>query len=357
VPEIGGAILYVLALWWFGTGIILYLDGLPRRTFPLTLVGATVLLVGAFAAMVATREEVTVAGAVLGFTSAIVVWGFNEVAFLTGYITGPRREAADPGARGLRRFGQAVAALLHHEAALLVSLAAVAAATFDAPNDTAFWTFALLFVLRVSTKLNIFLGVPYNAVGFLPPHLGYLESYFGRRGFNPFFPVSAIGATALVVVLVGSAAAAQSGHGVASLVLLATLAALGLFEHWVLMLPVRMADLWAWALVGRRTGASADDPRAIERCTIRLAAPCDASRMSRVLDDVARGSFGAVERLDGRARTPDGYIAFALEGGRAHLSPVGSAGTHEIGAVAIGRTLDTSRLQAAFDGCAVATAA
>ena len=37
-------VLYTLLLWWASTGVILYLDGLDRRTFVWSMAGATVLL-------------------------------------------------------------------------------------------------------------------------------------------------------------------------------------------------------------------------------------------------------------------------------------------------------------------------
>ena len=36
-------VLYTLFLWWFSTGLIVWLDGLPRRTFRWSLIGATIL--------------------------------------------------------------------------------------------------------------------------------------------------------------------------------------------------------------------------------------------------------------------------------------------------------------------------
>ena len=36
-------VLYTLFLWWFSTGLIVWLDGLPRRTFRWSLTGATIL--------------------------------------------------------------------------------------------------------------------------------------------------------------------------------------------------------------------------------------------------------------------------------------------------------------------------
>jgi putative photosynthetic complex assembly protein 2 len=57
-------------------------------------------------------------GAYCAFTCALLVWGWHELSFLTGWITGPRRAPARP-ARGLARFVQAVQAILWHELAIL----------------------------------------------------------------------------------------------------------------------------------------------------------------------------------------------------------------------------------------------
>ena len=40
--EYGIPILYTLFVWWFSTGIIMFLDGLPRKTFPWSVAGAAV---------------------------------------------------------------------------------------------------------------------------------------------------------------------------------------------------------------------------------------------------------------------------------------------------------------------------
>ena len=36
--------LHALFIWWFSTGVVIYLDGLPRRTFRWTMLGSSVLL-------------------------------------------------------------------------------------------------------------------------------------------------------------------------------------------------------------------------------------------------------------------------------------------------------------------------
>jgi putative photosynthetic complex assembly protein 2 len=94
---LGLAIAYALFVWWFATGVILYLDGLPSRTYPVTMLGASVLAgVGLFA-LHGSRQDASAIGAYHAFTGALAVWGWNEVAFLLGWFTGPRRTPATPG--------------------------------------------------------------------------------------------------------------------------------------------------------------------------------------------------------------------------------------------------------------------
>ena len=42
--EYGLPVLYALFVWWFSTGVIIYLDGLPVRTFRWSMLGATATL-------------------------------------------------------------------------------------------------------------------------------------------------------------------------------------------------------------------------------------------------------------------------------------------------------------------------
>ena len=42
--EFLAAIVFALFIWWFSTGLILYLDGLPRATFAWSMTGATIIL-------------------------------------------------------------------------------------------------------------------------------------------------------------------------------------------------------------------------------------------------------------------------------------------------------------------------
>ena len=64
-------VLYALFVWWFSTGLILFLDGLPRRTFPRTMGVATALLAAGLATLFAVRDDGSAFGAYAGFTAAL----------------------------------------------------------------------------------------------------------------------------------------------------------------------------------------------------------------------------------------------------------------------------------------------
>ena len=177
----GSAVLSVLLLWWFATGAIFYLDGLPRRTFPLSVAAGVLVLGVSLYGLAATSDDRTVAGAFLACACAIGVWAFNEILFLTGYVTGPNRRPARPGLAGWARFRSAAASVMHHELAILVSGLAVLALTTKGGNDVGLWTFLVLWAMRLSAKLNIFVGVPNPGVSFLPDHLRYLAGSFPHR--------------------------------------------------------------------------------------------------------------------------------------------------------------------------------
>lgn len=241
--------LFTVFVWWFSTGVILYLDGLPRPTHKWTFAGATVVCALGFVGIAASAQETTVASAYCGFTCALLVWAWQEVAFLLGYVTGPRRVACDTSATGWRRVWNALQTVLHHEVALLLLAAMVFGLSWKQPNQTGWWTFAVLWAMRQSAKLNVFLGVRNLGENFLPPHLQYLKSYFTRKTMNPLLPISVI-AAALIVVPIWQAASVvgASGFEVTSLALVGSLLSLAILEHLLLVLPLPSEALWKFAL-------------------------------------------------------------------------------------------------------------
>lgn len=257
-------VLFAIFVWWFATGIVLLLDGLPRTTFRWSHLLSTLLALGAFVGLAHTAQQTTPAGAFCAFTCALLVWGWHELSFLTGWVTGPRQRAADPGVRGWPRFVQAVAAILWHELAILASGALIAAITWDAANTVGMATFAVLWVMRISAKLNVFLGVRNLSIEFLPPHLAYLASFFRKRAMNLLFPLSVTASTAVAAWMVLEALAAPPGGAYATgQMLVVTLLVLAILEHWLMVLPFNPTALWRWAMRDRKHGTSpalADEP-------------------------------------------------------------------------------------------------
>ncbi|WP_203071695.1 putative photosynthetic complex assembly protein PuhE [Falsiroseomonas ponticola] len=252
MAEHGLPALFTLFLWWFSTGVILYLDGLRQETFRWTMLGASTLALAGLAGLHATAWDTTTQGAYIAFVCGVLVWGWIETAFLTGMVTGPSRRACPPGATGWVRLRAALAAILWHELAIVAGALLILAVTWGGSNQVGFWTFIAFWVMRQSAKLNVYLGVRNLAEAFLPDHLRYLESFFRRRRMNALFPVSVIAGTAACVLLSMKAAApGATPHEVAGYSLLASLVALGLLEHWFMVLPVPADALWRWGLASR----------------------------------------------------------------------------------------------------------
>lgn len=263
--QYGYPIAFVLFIWWFSTGAILYLDGLPRRTFKYTLAGSTVVLLGALAGLRVSSTDMSVSGAYCAFTCAVLVWGWQEVAFLLGYVTGTRRTPCPDGASGARRLRYALEAVVHHELALLVLAGAVFIATQDGANQTGMWTYVVLWIMRQSAKLNVFLGVRNLNESFLPPHLKYLESYFARRPMNSLFPWSVTVSTVFAVGTWQSALAANGDPAaIARLTFPATMLALAILEHWFLVVPLPSEALWKWGLLSRKTADAQPNPAELD---------------------------------------------------------------------------------------------
>jgi putative photosynthetic complex assembly protein 2 len=240
---------FAIFVWWFSTGIVLLLDGLPRTTFRWSHLISSLLALGSGVGLIHTASQTTPAGAFCAFTCALLVWGWHELSFLTGWVTGPRQQPLGEGTLGWRRFTQAVQTILWHELAILASGLLILGITWGQPNQVGTGTFAVLWFLRISAKLNIFLGVRNLSIELLPAHLKYLGSYFRRRAMNLLFPFAVSAATAVAVLIVNAALDAAPGSAAAiGAWLVATMLVLGILEHWLLVLPLEATALWRWAL-------------------------------------------------------------------------------------------------------------
>ncbi len=248
----GLPVLCTLFLWWFSTGAIFYLDSRPPHTFRWSMTGATLVMAGAVYGLTRTGADTSVAGAYVGFAIGLAMWGWLEIGYYMGFMIGPRREASPEGCTGWRHFVNAAGTTLYHELAALALAAMIAAVTWDMPNKIALWTFAILWWMQLSAKLNVFLGVPNLAEDFLPDHLAVLRHFMTRKPMNLFFPVSITVSTVLATLLVGGAASAQATRfQAAGLTMLSTLMILAIVEHWFLVVPLPIDALWRWVLPSR----------------------------------------------------------------------------------------------------------
>ena len=328
-------------------------------TFSFSMLMASFAAVAALGALWWIRDTADTTSAYIGFTASLVIWGWNEMAFLMGYLSGPRRTPCPPDAVGFRRFRFASETLIDHELGILASGVLIAAVTWGGANQFGLWTFIILWLMRLSTKLNIFLGAPNIPDEFLPEHLRYLASYFRRLPMNGFFPFAVTAATLLTAYLLHAAFAGEvtafQRHGY---LLLGTLMALAVLEHWLLYVPLSATKLWGWGLKShQRTQESrlrevSTASSALVSWSADLALTCNPKDIGAVLDAVVTGSFGHVERLDGTARTDNGWLRFAVADGHASLDRVANMDTRQARVTAVGRAFDKERLGAAFAACA-----
>ncbi len=251
-------VVYALFVWWFSTGLIIYLDGLPGRTFRYTFWGTTALLAVGLVGLALTKNDTSVMGAYLAFTFGTLAWGWQEVSFYLGYVTGPRKEPCPETCGGIRHFGHAVQTSLYHELAIIGFSVVVVALTWGGANQVGTWTFFIMWWMHQSAKLNVFFGVRNLNEEFLPEKLQFLRSFLKKRGMNSFFPISVTVSTIITVILFQQAfAPGTSEFTQVAYTFLAFLMALAILEHWFLVLPLP-GTLWDWGLRSRKQATPAD---------------------------------------------------------------------------------------------------
>ncbi|MEQ1941864.1 putative photosynthetic complex assembly protein PuhE [Mesorhizobium sp. VNQ89] len=244
-------IVFALFVWWFSTGAIIYLDGLPVRTFKWSMLGATALFGAALYGLAVSSGDTSVQGAYIAFASALAAWAWHEISFYMGYVTGPRKHACREGCSGWAHLGHALQVSLWHELAIIASFLVVAALTWGGANQIGLWTFVILWWMHESARLNVVLGVRNVNAHFLPPHLAYLKSFLNQKPMNLLFPISVTVSTIICAVLGTEAALATDPFEQAGFTFLATMMTLAIVEHWFLVLPLPAEQMWSWSLKSR----------------------------------------------------------------------------------------------------------
>ena len=255
------AALLALFIWWFSTGVILLAvrradrNGADARLWTV-LMTLPFLVLGA-AGFMDTLGTLTVPGVYTAFIAALALWGWIELAFLTGLITGPVKFHLEPDVSEWERFIRAWGTVAYHEMLLVAVLAAMVAFSWGAENQFAMWTFALLFFARLSAKLNLYLGVQKINTEFLPEPLGHLPSHFRTARMNWLFPISITGLSFAAACWLERLWVAETPADTIGFALLGAMTALALLEHWFMVLPLPDEKLWRWMLPERTNTAQA----------------------------------------------------------------------------------------------------
>ncbi|WP_373476663.1 putative photosynthetic complex assembly protein PuhE [Sphingorhabdus sp.] len=241
----------VVVLWFVSTGLVAMLNHRLRTTSGRALAIATMCAMSGLGLILLSTHSTSEWAIYMSFVGGLLVWSWHEISFLTGAVSGSHRDPCPPEARGWQRFSLATMALIHHEIALAMTAALLLSLASVTSNTTGAYTFALLLLFRLSSKLNIYQGVPSMSDELLPAHLGYLKSYFGPKQLHPGLVLSTALILALAIwFLFGAITTSQSDMAVQA-GLLCCLCLLGALEHLFLAIPFRDSELWRWALAAK----------------------------------------------------------------------------------------------------------
>ncbi|MEM6276036.1 MAG: putative photosynthetic complex assembly protein PuhE [Pseudomonadota bacterium] len=245
------SLLVALCAWWIGTGVILLAvrraDLAGGGSLGLVCAGLPFLAFGLLGVWAAAGDG-TLLGLYGGFFAALSLWGWIELSFMSGAITGPNRSALGAGLTGWARTWAAWRAVAWHELLLIAAFVYVLAVTQDAVNAMAAWTFGILYGARVLAKLNLFLGVPGINMEAVPRALSHIPSYFRQGDPSILFPVSIILLSLGTALWISRLAAASSPEEAVTFGLLSALTGLALIEHWMMLLPMADTKLWRWLM-------------------------------------------------------------------------------------------------------------
>ena len=244
-------ILLTIAAWWGSTAVIARVVGRPQHTYRRLLGIASLLGVAGLILNISLLQTLTISSAIGAFCAALAIWGWIEITFLTGAVTGPPPAHA-PRSHGLGRAIDALRAILWHELLIIATVVSVGLVTAGNDNELALLVLLLLWLMRSSAKLNLFLGVRNLGEGFFPPPLLHLLDFMQKRRMNLLMPISLLLGSAITLQCARDALEATTPYAATSATMLATLALLAVFEHLLMILPLPAEHLWRWSLANRR---------------------------------------------------------------------------------------------------------
>jgi len=245
---------FAVFLWWFTTGLIIAVYGRSPRLIHLCFAGSTGAMVLGVWGLVVTRPFTQPRDVYLAFTCGLVIWGWQTASYYLGYVKGPRSNLEEKDEANLLsqsmayRFRLAFRTGLYHELLVVAFALLLTALTWSYANRWGLWIFLAMWIMHSSAKLNVFLGVRNFRTVLLPSHLHHLDKLLNKQPNNAFFPFSVVIATSVTLaffykgVVPGTPPSETVGF-----LLLATMIALGVLEHLMLVLPIPVT-LYGWGL-------------------------------------------------------------------------------------------------------------
>ena len=238
--------------------LILYLDGLPARTFRWSMLGATALTVLALYGLAATQRRhqhrrrllrLHVRPGDLGLARDELPDGLRHRLAPRGL---PRRlprlapflarDADHPPPRARDRGdGRADggADLGRRQPGRHLDLPGAVGDAASAPSSTSSWA------CQTSPRSSS------------PSTWRTSRASLPAKPMNLLFPVSVTGGTIVACLLIQDAAAAETGSfDATAFTFVGALLALAVIEHWFLVLPIPDAALWSWGLRSRGSGST-----------------------------------------------------------------------------------------------------
>ena len=243
------ALFVTLSLWWLFTGLAL-ISAHQRPPIKNLLFGlSTIVAIGCIASVPYISADPSLVAVLFGFLFALLIWAWLELMFLMGIVTGPNKSLATQGRGVGQKFKRALATMIYHEVVVISVIGLTFFLGGEQPtNPIIFYVLLVLWIMRCSTKLNLFFGVRHFNHGWLPKSHKHVASYVSV-GKNSALMTPSSSLAAIFAALLFSRAFATDDTSVAlSLFLLAWVAALAAVEHVFLMYRVGEEALWRWAV-------------------------------------------------------------------------------------------------------------
>jgi len=237
------SLLFVLLVWWAGTAVVLVLQhrlhpdaSATRWLLPCVAIASVIVLL-------VSSTHTPVAARIGAFVAAIALWGCIELSYYLGLLSGTHTRPCPASLTGWKRFRTALATSIWHELAALGTGVVLTMALWDSVNPTGLYAFLVLWLMRWSAKLNLFLGVPYFETGWFPKRLAHLPSYMIRQPVTQFYFLS-VGVASLFAVGLLISASRATGSEALIYSLPAVLLLLAVAEHLFMALPIADTRLW-----------------------------------------------------------------------------------------------------------------